>query len=279
MNCQEAIERLPWWLNGSLESVERREIEEHLAGCAPCREALAETRLAWEIYAQHVPSEALVAYAFDERPEGIDPALVERHLAECPQCAAELEMVRSSRLLGEHDEIAVMPQRGAPGRRSRPERGWQAATLAAGLTGLIAIGGWVANVRQVRDLERVAAARTPAVQAAGGALAASGRYVFFEPSTRGLADEVKEVRKSDGYAVLTFNPTSRDVYHEHAFKLRNAAGVDILPESRLGPPHDGAYSVVLPLAALPPGDYVLSIFGADPGAHVELDSHRFRLVP
>ncbi|HZF13369.1 MAG TPA: hypothetical protein VFE33_31645 [Thermoanaerobaculia bacterium] len=240
---------------------------------------MAETRLAWEIYAQHVPSEALVAYAFDERPEGIDPALVERHLAECPQCAAELEMVRSSRLLGEHDEIAVMPQRGAPGRRSRPERGWQAATLAAGLTGLIAIGGWVANVRQVRDLERVAAARTPAVQAAGGALAASGRYVFFEPSTRGLADEVKEVRKSDGYAVLTFNPTSRDVYHEHAFKLRNAAGVDILPESRLGPPHDGAYSVVLPLAALPPGDYVLSIFGADPGAHVELDSHRFRLVP
>jgi len=278
MNCQEAIERLPWWLNGSLEPAERREVEEHLGACAPCREALGETRLAWEIYAQHIPSEALVAYAFDERPEGIDPALFERHLAECPQCAAELELVRSSRLLGEHDEVAVLPQRRAPGRQSRPERGWQAATLAAGLTGLIAIGGWVANVRQVRDLERVAAAGKPAVQAAG-APAVSGRYVLFEPSTRGVSEEVREIHKSDAYASLTFNPTSRDVYHEHTFQLRNGAGVDVMPESSLRPPNDGVYSVVLLLASLPPGDYVLSIFGTDNGAHVELDSHRFRLVP
>jgi anti-sigma factor RsiW len=278
MNCQEAIERLPWWLNGSLESVERREVEEHLAGCAPCREALAETRLTWEIYAQHIPSEALVAYAFDERPEGVDPALVERHLAECPQCAAELELVRSSRLLGEHDEVAILPRREAPGRLVRPERGWQAATLAAGLTGLIAIGGWVANVRQVQNLEQAAAARTPQVQTAAGATAVSGKYVYFEPSTRATSEEVREIRKSDGTAGLTFNPTSRDVYHEHTFKL-SRAGVDLVPETPLKPPNDGVYSVFLQLASLPPGDYVLSIFGTDDRAHVEVDSHRFRLVP
>ena len=70
MTCQEATLQLPWWLNGSLEPAERREVEDHLASCASCREALAETRLAWEIYAQHIPTAALVAYAEDERPEG-----------------------------------------------------------------------------------------------------------------------------------------------------------------------------------------------------------------
>src|SRR5436305_7932844 len=126
MNCQEAILRLPWWLNGSLEPEERREVEDHLAGCASCREALEETRLAWEVYAQHIQTEALVAYAADERPEAIDLGLLERHLEDCPQCAAELEMARASRLLTEHDEVPILvPRQSAvPARRPSRERGW-----------------------------------------------------------------------------------------------------------------------------------------------------------
>ena len=56
----------------------------HLEGCTKCRQALEETRLAWRIYDQHIPSEALVALAWGETPEGLDPGVLERHLETCP---------------------------------------------------------------------------------------------------------------------------------------------------------------------------------------------------
>lgn len=89
MNCETAIELLPWYLNGTLDESERREVREHLAGCEACRQALEDTRLAWTIHDQHIPSEALVALAWGESPEGYDPDLLERHLRSCPECAAE----------------------------------------------------------------------------------------------------------------------------------------------------------------------------------------------
>ena len=63
MTCDEAIEHLPWLLNGTLEPEEQRQVREHLAGCAACSAALAETRAAGRIFAQHLPTESLVAYA------------------------------------------------------------------------------------------------------------------------------------------------------------------------------------------------------------------------
>src|SRR5690242_2639193 len=107
MNCDDAIEFLPWLLNGSLEAGERDEVRRHLATCERCRAALTDTRDAWGIFSQHLPSEALVALAYGETPAGIDPVLAERHLASCPQCAAELELARTSRRLEEDDRIAV----------------------------------------------------------------------------------------------------------------------------------------------------------------------------
>ncbi len=187
MTCQEAALQLPWLLNGSLEPAERREVKDHLASCASCREALADTRLAWKIYAQHIPTAALVAYAEDERPEGgdqtdqIDPALLERHLADCPQCAAELEMVRASRLLVDHGEVRRIDDRlvgrqAAPAQRGR-ERGWRAAALAACLTGLVAIGGWVGTVQQLHRVETDAEPQVP--RGPQGPAAAAGSAIAF----------------------------------------------------------------------------------------------------
>lgn len=164
MNCEQAIELLPWLLNGTLQESERQEVREHLAGCDRCREALAETRFAWSVYDQHLPSEALVALAYGDRlPDGLDPALAERHLATCPQCAAELELVRTSRHLEEDDRIATMPfQRkdraagastaAAPLVRASA-RAWRSSALAASLVGLVALSGWIHNGQQVRSLE------------------------------------------------------------------------------------------------------------------------------
>ena len=162
MNCETAIELLPWYLNGTLDEQEQRDVREHLAGCERCREALAETKMAWRIYDQHLPSETLVALAWGEEPEGIDPSVVERHLQSCPQCSSELELVRTSRALEEEDggRVALFPgarrttetaARSAGERR--PAGAWRSAALAAGLAGMVAAGGWLWSANQVQTLE------------------------------------------------------------------------------------------------------------------------------
>lgn len=198
MNCDQAIELLPWFLNGTLEAGERDEIRRHLETCRSCRQALRETREGWEILSQHLPSTALVALAYGESPAEIDSALAEQHLASCPQCAAELELARMSRRLEEDEKIAVFP-----GARPRPEadrgfRQWRAAALAAGLAGLVAASGWVYSVQQVGSLtERLAQRPVPS---------AVGRPAAPVPSTGGgdasrqqiarLAGQVQEAERT-----------------------------------------------------------------------------------
>jgi|SRR3954469_20815178 len=163
MSCDEAIEYLPWLLNGSLEAGESGEVRRHLATCERCRAALNDTRDAWTVYSQHLPSEALVALAYGESPAGVDPALAERHLASCPECTAELELARTSRRLEEDDKIAVFPgprRKEVTGEGER--RSWRAAALAAGLAGVVAATGWVYELQQAGDLaERLARQPVP----------------------------------------------------------------------------------------------------------------------
>lgn len=199
MNCQQSIELLPWYLNGTLDESERREVREHLAGCEGCRQALEDTRLAGTVYGQHIPSEALVALAWGESPEGYDPDVLERHLRSCPECAAELELARTSRRLEEDDGIALFA-RPAP-RVSAARAPWRAAALAAGLAGMVAASGWIWTAGQARDLEtRLAEVRaTPAPAPAPSASPedAAARQKLAEMSTqvetlRRQTDEMRE---------------------------------------------------------------------------------------
>jgi anti-sigma factor RsiW len=164
MRCDETIELLPWLLNGTLGEDEQRRVRQHLTACPSCQEALAETRQAWKIFDQHIPTAALVARAAgDGETAGIDPVLLEEHLASCPECAAELELVRTSRGLAEDDTIAVLsprqPRAAGAGTVAnvvhpvRPAAGrWKAAALAAGLAGLIAANGWYQTAEKARTL-------------------------------------------------------------------------------------------------------------------------------
>ncbi|MEA2563523.1 MAG: putative zinc-finger [Acidobacteriota bacterium] len=162
LNCDQVAELLPWYLNGTLDEGEQGEVRVHLEGCAKCRQALEDTRLAWRIYDQHIPSEALVALAWGETPEGLDPDVLDRHLETCPQCAAELEMVRTSRKLEEDDRIALFPTPARPARTERSAPRWRTAAMAAGLTGIVAASGWVWTAGRANDLEeRLALAGRP----------------------------------------------------------------------------------------------------------------------
>jgi anti-sigma factor RsiW len=169
MNCDQAIEFLPWLLNGSLEATERDEVERHLATCERCRAALKDTQDAWTIFCQHIPSDALVALAYGEVPEGIDPAVAERHLATCPECAVALELARTSRRLEplKRDD-KILDFREARSRQEpvadRGSRTWRAAALAAGLAGLIAGAGWIHEFQQAGSLAERLARKPAAVQ-------------------------------------------------------------------------------------------------------------------
>lgn len=153
MTCDQAIELLPWLLNGTLGAEEREGVRQHLKTCERCREALIQTREAWQAFDQHLPSEALVALAWGEPPAGLDPALAEAHLAICPQCTAELELARTSRRLEEDDRIAVFPGRPVSKETSRGYRGWRSAALAASFAGVMATVGWFNNEQEIRSLE------------------------------------------------------------------------------------------------------------------------------
>jgi anti-sigma factor RsiW len=280
MNCQEAILRLPWWLNGSLEPEERREVEDHLAACASCREALAETRLAWEVFGQHISTADLVAYAAagePEEPDGsdrIDPALLERHLADCPQCTAELSMVRASRLLTEHGDVPLLTRRPSLPEvpvTKRRERGWQTAALAAGLTGILAIGGWVGSVQKLHRMER---AESPILRGAPVHMAkAFGVHPIFgqlSPDAvvrgAGAGNGVQTVQlpKSGEVTLLLNSPT--DTTGEHAYRILDAAGKELASGGGLVPSPLQAYQVTVDAKLLPPGRYTIQLYVSSPGA-------------
>lgn len=164
MTCDQAIELLPWLLNGALEAGERDEVRRHLATCERCREALAETREVWSTFDQHIASRDLVALAWGEKPSGIDPALAEAHLASCPQCAAEIELARMSRRLEEEDNVALFPAVKPRTTTGAAPRTWRAAAVAASLAAMVAASGWIYTAQQVGDSPRLA--RTPAPEAA-----------------------------------------------------------------------------------------------------------------
>jgi anti-sigma factor RsiW len=163
---------LPWLLNGTLNEEERQSVLQHLTTCESCRRDLAETRLAFEMFDQHPPAEAIVALAWGETPPGIDPAFLEEHLAGCPRCAAELEMARTSRGLEEDERIVPLRPRTAPAPAAAPAqaptgrtgwRGWKAAALAAGFAGVVAAAGWLQTAGRVQTLEERLAERPAAV--------------------------------------------------------------------------------------------------------------------
>lgn len=154
MNCDLAAELLPWLLNGTLEAGERRQLIAHLRGCDACRAALADTQVAWDLFDWHPPAAALVAYAGAVEAgaggaavgagAGTAPAAssdatgdvgaIEEHLAGCPKCAAELELVRTSRLLADPAEdgrIAILPAPREEAARRQGLPGTAAAPVAA----------------------------------------------------------------------------------------------------------------------------------------------------
>jgi hypothetical protein len=108
VSCQEAAERLPWLLNGTLGDEESRSVREHVRGCAACRRELEEVRQAARVFGAHLPAQTLVDLAWDRAIAPADADLARRHLESCAACADELALVRASRQ-AEAESAAAAP--------------------------------------------------------------------------------------------------------------------------------------------------------------------------
>jgi hypothetical protein len=243
MNCDEAIELLPWLLNGTLGEGERREIRRHLETCERCRTAWAETQEAARVFGQHLPAESLVALAYGEPPAGIDPALAERHLAACPECSAELELARTSRRLEEDNRIAVFP--GRPVRKDRGEpRSWRTAALAASLAGVVAASGWIHSARELRSVAEQAAAKpsAPVVEApvvepsrpeppSAGGSGVEQQFDQLRAQVEALASKVEETEQAKENLEAEIQESRRpriNVHSETAMGVERGEGDEIL---------------------------------------------------
>jgi hypothetical protein len=251
MTCDQAIEILPWYLNGTLDAGEREEVRNHLATCERCRQALADTRQAWTVFAQHIPTQDLVALAWGQPPSGIDPAAAEEHLASCAECAAELEMVRMSRRLEEDDNVALFPAGKPRPLAGAAPRTWRAAALAAGLAAVVAMGGWIHTAQQVGDpTTQLAGTQTSApsqeMQPGVGIDMGGGGVVRAESSAASIPNDQSRV------LILTAG-TSGELGAEIL-----DAGDKPVKQMRLQPGPLGAYYVIVP-SGMKPGVYTIRL--------------------
>ncbi|HEX2223687.1 MAG TPA: zf-HC2 domain-containing protein [Thermoanaerobaculia bacterium] len=272
MTCDQANELLPWLLNGTLGEDERQALREHLAGCASCREALAETRFAWQVFDQHLAPETLVALAYgDAPPDGLDPALAERHLAACPRCAAEMELVRTSRQLEEDDRVVPLARPARPAtagvaapRPSAGSRAWRSSALAAGLAGLVALGGWIHTANQLaeRGAPQINVAY-PSGQASEGAersgeAPVAARIQADRPASLSLPAEHEETHGAGEHAIAILDASDRVVWSARGL-VRDSGNDD--------------YTVNVPKGFLKPGSYNIRITAQEGGREVVTETY------
>jgi anti-sigma factor RsiW len=259
MTCDQAVELLPWYLNGTLESGELADVRQHLETCESCRAALAETGQAWSLFAQHIPAQDMVALAWGEPPTGIDPLAAEAHLASCAECAAELEMARMSRRLEEEDKVALFPSSKPRPETETASRSWRGAAIAAGLAAVVAAGGWIHAVRQPLP---IAASQQASAPHATNVIDLGNSDAFRGP------ESAKTIRR-DQFATLLLQAAkdaSAAAPGEREAEIVDSNGRVVWKEPHLQPVTIASYySIALPPRSLAPGHYTLQLFSRGEG--------------
>ncbi|HEY5838342.1 MAG TPA: zf-HC2 domain-containing protein [Pyrinomonadaceae bacterium] len=168
MDCGHVAELLPWLKNGSLAGPEQELVREHLAQCHACQQELSETSLAWSVYQQHLPTEALVNLAYDRSLVASQQTLYDRHLKACTDCAEQLDLVRASRRLEAAEESAepgvIIPLASRRAVRWQGASVWRYGAIAAALLFFIAAGGWLRSWQQLRNPQTLQSAHENALR-------------------------------------------------------------------------------------------------------------------
>jgi len=156
-------EQIAHFRDRTLAPAELLELDEHVAGCAACRDRLAtETNLAKDVrtlradVAGHLEYEAIVACS-----EGSGNAEQRQHLLDCAMCQGEVQDL--SRFRTELHDSPRAPRRG----EVVPIRNWKRWLVPAAVAAavLLVAGGAVWSARQRRATEPVAVTRPKPVEA------------------------------------------------------------------------------------------------------------------
>jgi hypothetical protein len=152
MECKYVSELIPWYLNETLEAGDRLRVQEHLSGCPSCQQEVHETVLVWSIHHQHVPTEALIGFAFDQWEQAPDPEPIERHLAVCRDCAEQFELALQSRcrMADEADPAELLVSAEPAGHqwhwlRSFSQARFPYAVAASLLIANLSLGAWLVS--------------------------------------------------------------------------------------------------------------------------------------
>ena len=96
-NNREVLDLLPWYVTGSLPADEHTLVEKHLAECETCSQEAEKMQWLAEAYqrtGKHINPVILTVYA-ENKKELSKPVIqqVKNHLAICPECQKELEIL------------------------------------------------------------------------------------------------------------------------------------------------------------------------------------------
>lgn len=284
--AERARELLPWLLNGTLEDGERRDLLAALRRSPELRRELADTHWAGRLFAHHLPTADVVAYALAE-VTATDRALVESHLASCTDCRDELEMVRESLAARGADSPAavVVPfgRRPAPSPVVGVSPVWRMAALAAGLIAVLGVGGWLNTWQQAmsrnQDLTARIEARSDQVADLATSLGAAatppstdpdllvGRVAFPSGTVRagGGGPRPLVLSSLDGTVELRFQPQGEAGAPVHEVRLLQAEdGTELLRITPLLADEDDIVRAQVAADLLPQGVMVAVLLRADP---------------
>lgn len=303
LDSERARELLPWLLNDTLDGDERTALLAALREDPALRRELADTHWAGRLFARHLPTADVVAYAIGEATD-TDRTLVESHLASCGECRDELALARESLAArdrdadedidGERNVVPFARPAERPPAAGGVSPGWRIAAMAAALAAVVGLGGWLTGQRQAGERRELltarvgdlvtsleAAARTPGQQPAGGG-AVVGDVGFPAATVRAAAAEAKRLVLSgeSGVAELRFLP--EDGPGSPVYEVRLLAGEEGRELLRITPLLAGADEVLRARVAageLPSEMLTAVLYRSDPAVGWrEVERHRVRVV-
>lgn len=265
MNCENAMELLPWRANCTLSEGERQALDEHLSGCQACRQELEETRIAAEIFGAHPTADELYDLAA-ETLAASRKDLIEQHVASCSTCAEEVAMIRDSQGLLADDEAREHRRAGSVVRGPWQTRSWVPLALAAALALAVLGPVWIWVASRTGGPETVA---SKTLDLPIAVVRGEG------PDQPGPAP-LPAVRRGDGEVTLYLHADDWALEPGVSVELTDEAGrVTAVPRDQVEQ-SAGAVHARVDAVKLPPGVVTVTVLNVD---RETLGETRFRVEP
>lgn len=251
MRCETVIEKLPWWINGTLTEEEKQEIAAHLEGCSGCHAEVEAVTQAGHLFDSHIPTLDLTDYGLGLEIQGISRAALELHLSHCEQCQRELALVRAD-----------------PGEERRPEprvqTWWRPLAIAASFTAILGITWPVWQGSRVLPPE------------------GSVEIVEILPdsyATRG-EETSNEIVEADGNLTVWVLLSDRvDEFADFRLRVIDSSGKTSWEVSGLNRSETGEFTVLAPSAKLPQGELEVHLEGLGTQGWIPLETYTLNVSP